>query len=189
VRHVDAVRARIGLVARRHVVRVGGGDEQRVGAADQAMGGQVELVEPPHRCRIGMRRREHRLARLDVARAIAEALLHRDHEAGGVERLDRAVHAVAPPRVRLDAEQAQLGALHQLAGQRIAGHGQRIDAQMRCIGRMREAGRRRQHAGPGLQVRVDAADHEERQLREEGAVLVGHVVADHAWSGHLHLFA
>ncbi len=61
----------------------------------------------------------------------------------------------------------------------------------RCvgIGRMREPRGRRERAGPGLQAGIEAADHEERQLREEFAVLIGHVVADHARARGLHAFA
>lgn len=91
--------------------------------------------------------------------------------------------------MQLDAQQAERGPLHELPRQRIAGRRQRIDAQVRGIGRMREAGGRREHAGPGLQIGVEAADHEERQLGEEFAVLVGHVVADHARAHGLHALA
>ena len=54
---------------------------------------------------------------------------------------------------------------------------------------MREARRRRQHTGPRLRSRIQAADDQERQLGEEVPMLVGHVVAQHARAEGLHPLA
>ena len=93
---------------------------------------------------------------------------------------DAAVQSVAPARVRLDAQQPDRRAVAQRSGQRIVLPGLRAHHELARIRRTGEAGLARQRRRPGLRLRIQAAHDEERQLGEEFAVLVGHVVADHA---------
>ena len=53
------------------------------------------------------------------------------------------------------------------------------------MSKTRRAGQQR---GPGITGRIDSAGDEERQLREEYAVLIGHVVADDLLPGDRHAF-
>jgi hypothetical protein len=115
--NIDAVRSRA-PVGR---VRVSGRNKESVGAADES------------RCRFGeaMRTLERAgydwteiagLSRLNVFRAVAEALLDRDGKAIGINRAYCTVDAIAPARMRLQAEDAQLRAGVQIVDNRIARH-------------------------------------------------------------------
>jgi hypothetical protein len=55
-----------------------------------------------------------------------------------------------------------------------------LDQKALRIGRRNEARRPREHRGPGLARCIHRARYQEGQLREELAVLLGHVVSDHA---------
>jgi hypothetical protein len=120
-------------------------------------------------------------AQLDVLRAIAEAVLdgHIEPDVRAVAT-DRAVHAVAAARVQLDAEQADRRAIvHAGIGgiERIARAAHRQGFR---IGRAHEAGRPREQRCPRIAALVDRARHDERQLREELAMLLRHVIAHDA---------
>src|SRR5262245_824554 len=107
MRDVDAVRR--DWIAR--LRRIRGRDEERIGLRDQ-----------PERCGIevfgalntdvssGPALDPVRLARLDVLRAVPEALHDRHREAVLADFGHHAVEPIAPAGVRLDAEQADAGA-------------------------------------------------------------------------------
>lgn len=97
-----------------------GGDEEGIGPFDQLACRLIQRLE-------GFDGRSGRLirwlvglqvAQLDVARAVAETLIHGQPQAPG-RQLDLAIDAVAPPSVQLDAQQSHGGAIRQAGAGRI----------------------------------------------------------------------
>ncbi len=120
-----------------------------------------------------------RTAGPDIARAIAETLLHREGEAGLVVPFHRAVQAVAPPRGEFDAEEAHGRAVGQPGLGRIVGLGGRLDPQMERVGGLEEAGRAGPQGRPRGAAGIDRAEDHEGQQRIEQGVLLDQSVADH----------
>ncbi|MCY1524281.1 hypothetical protein D9M68_592080 [compost metagenome] len=128
-------------------------------------------------------------AQLDVARAVAKALLDFDREPVLVARDDDAVHPVAPARGEFDAKQANARTVLQGLFQRIARQRQGVDAQVRGIGAASKPGRAGKHRCPRQAAGVDRTDQQEWQPGKEVAMLFGHFAADHARPGRCHALA
>ncbi|OGB56661.1 MAG: hypothetical protein A3F71_15840 [Burkholderiales bacterium RIFCSPLOWO2_12_FULL_64_33] len=95
--------------------RRGTGDEQGVGTLHARDGGGVQSgAQPLHRARSGQRSAQAWLPRLDVFGAVAKALHHLHVQAVIAKRCHPPVHAVAPPRVRLQPEHAHGRAWRQV---------------------------------------------------------------------------
>ena len=105
------------------VLDIGGGDEEGVRALDQRPGAPVEAVRafdrPPPRDLVDLRQDLDRPG-LDVLRAVAEGLAYGNREALRAGRGDGPGHAVAPPRLQLDAQDPDRGARLQGFGERVA---------------------------------------------------------------------
>src|SRR5262249_3991727 len=175
--NVDVVPAAAGAGDRRT-----GSNEERVRAPHQArrIGGQDRVLRAQRPGRgdgRGLRYPSMR-SRLDILRAVAEALMNADREAQLIGRNDDPVHTVAAARLELDAEQSDRRAGHDVGGERIAMAGPDIDAQRPRVWRGDEAWMPHENRGPGPALRIEAADHEERQLAEQLAMLIGHEVAN-----------
>ncbi len=123
---------------------------------------------------------ESRHTPLNVLRAVPEALGHFERNHIAVHARHDAIDPVAPPRLRLDAEAADHRARLPARAERIAGQRAAVDAQRARIRRRHEARFARANRRPRLPARIDAAEHHERLLREELAVLVRHVAANAA---------
>src|SRR5262249_23546351 len=159
-----------------------GSNEERVRAAHQArrIGGQDRVLRAQRPRRgdgRGLRYPSMR-SRLDVLRAVAEALADADGEAQLIGRNDDPIHPVAAARLELDAEQADRRARHDVGGERIAMAGPGIDPERPRVWRGDEAWMSHQDRGPRLALRIEAADDEERQLAEQLTMLIGHEVAN-----------
>jgi hypothetical protein len=159
-----------------------GRDEQGVGGVDQRRRRAVQPLQRFHRARPCVGRVAHPLdlAALDVLRAVADRLPHAQPQPVRAGRLQLAVDPVAPPRVQLDAQQAERSAGRHAGRGRVAGAGRGGKGEMPGIGRLHKAWRPHQHRGPGPAGGVDAAGQHQRQLLVEALVLLGHVVAHDA---------
>jgi hypothetical protein len=116
---------------------------------------------------------------MDVLRAVAERLADGDPEAVGPDGAHDAVLAVAPPRGELDAEDPDRRAQDERVPRRIDRIGRDGDGQRPRVRGRHEARRTREDRRQrprGVAPRHD----DERQLRKEGAVLLGHELADTA---------
>jgi hypothetical protein len=153
-----------------------GGNEEGVGRVDHAqrLGGQGGGHAAARRRR---RPLVERFARPDVLRAVAEALGHGDVQARPADGSDAAVGAVAPAGVGLQPQQADGGTNPKVAARVGIPQGFGPQAQQLRRRRMRETHGSRHQRGPGLPPVVERARHQEWQLGEEGAVLLGHEVA------------
>lgn len=132
------------------------------------------------------------MAQLDVLRAVAEGMLHGDVQTLCRRLMNMPVDAIAPPRMQLDAKQADgLAAVQTGSGrvERVERHGGEVERQVMCIGRGDEALFAFDQGGPGLACTIHSTGDHERQLLVELAVLIRHVVADHLLSEHFHAFA
>ena len=121
-----------------------------------------------------------RPARLDVLGAVAKALAHLHAEAPCAYRQQRTVQAVTAARVGLQAQQPDRRTGHQRRVQRVGQGRQGCDIQLPLVRRAHKTRPAGERAGPGLAVRIQCAQHDERQLAEEHAVLRRHAVADDA---------
>ena len=120
------------------------GDEERIGRGDQRPRRLVESAELLARgLRHGARRGP---ARLDVLRAIAEALGD-PHGEAVIDRDQAAVGAVAPAAGEVEPDQADLRSRDEARSGGIVCRRQRTDAQRGGIGRLHEARRAAQHRG------------------------------------------
>lgn len=117
---------------------------------------------------------------MDVLWAVAEALTDRDRDRVVRDGVDHAVGAVAAPGGRLDAEQRERRAGHERGAGRIGAIEGDVEVQRLGIGGGDEAGRASPHRGDGGAGGVARRDDDERELLEEAAVLVGHLIADRA---------
>jgi hypothetical protein len=123
---------------------------------------------------------------VNILRAIAEALIHRDGESTIVHRDDAAIHSVAPARGQFDAQQAQRRTRLQCRRQRIALRRQRRDvepARIGAAGKSRGTGEQRDPGPAGI---IHRSQQQERKLGEERAMLVGHESANAVPPGALH---
>ena len=157
-----------------------GGHEQRVGTGDDGLRLGVEVFESldgPWTLVMGLSH-PRQLAALDVLRAVAEGLVDVDPEAGLAQRQHMPVHAIAPTRVQLDAQQAQRRTGAQAFGQRVARYRPGGDLEVAGVGRPHEAGRSGQHRRPRPPRPIDRADQHQGQLAVELPVLLGHEPAD-----------
>jgi hypothetical protein len=137
--------------------------------------GVPEPVEPPHRLLLADPvdvRQQLEIPRLDVLRAVAEDLGDADLDGAVRKPRDPAVHAVAAPRVELDAENPHVGAGGQIVVQGIAVHGACGDAQGVRVGRGRKAGPSEEHRSPWATGLVKAADQQEWELSVELPMLL-----------------
>jgi hypothetical protein len=151
--------------------------------ATAAKGRRVELRKVVDVCHTAHAANEFGPARLDVFRAVAKALVDMDHETLLIAARDVAVEPVAPPRMRFYAQQPDGHAGREARSQRVVRQRLGADYQPLRIGRRDEARRARQNRGPRLALGVQGARKQERQLHEELAMLVGHVIANHARPG------
>ena len=167
--------------------RRGGGDEKGVGPGDQRA---CALVQPGESLdpRNDTLPPQQIIPALDILRAIAEALIHGDREAAGIGGDDMAVHAIAPARPELDAQQADRRAGLQRRQKRIARDGARGDVEAAGIGAGDEARRPRQQRGRGHPLGVDRAQDHEGKLGKEIAMLLGHEIAEDRPADPVHLF-
>ncbi len=155
-----------------------GRDEEGVGGRDRGARRLVEVAALLDVAREGLLRVADRggVAQLDILRAIAEALRDLDPQEAVRRSAEDAVRPVAAAGVQLDAEETDRLALVQARTGRVARIGPRRDREPRRARRSDEARRTGDQRRPGVTLTVDAAGDEERELREEGAVLVGHEV-------------
>ena len=175
-------------------VRVAG-HEERVRPSDQRGGRGIQPRRFPRAAGEAQagRARKMPFARLDVLRTVAEGLPHRHLETPAVPGRHQAIDTVTPARLKLDAEQAQRLARPQSRRQGIIGVRHGRHAQHSGVGRPGEARLAFQRAGPGVARRIHRAGQQQRQLRVEVAVLIGHVVAQHLGAdlrharGHAHV--
>ena len=153
-----------------------GGDEQRVGAGDEGTRLLVKDFQLLDRAGALVVRGAHpfELPALDVLRAVAHGLVHCDREAMRMLCQHLAVHAIAPPRVELDAEKAQRRAGSDAVGKRVTGDRAGMDVERVLVPRLHEAGFADQHGRPRAPGRVDRTHQHERQLGVELLVLPGH---------------
>ncbi|KAF1033124.1 MAG: hypothetical protein GAK34_03580 [Delftia tsuruhatensis] len=127
---------------------------------------------------------------LDIARAVAEALDHADVE--GARPINarlaphRAVESVAPARHGVHAQQAHGMAVAQARLGRVGRITARRHMQGRWIGRVQEARLAGPYRGPGVALRIHAAQHHEMQQRVELAVLVQQEGAHKLAARHVH---
>ena len=177
VRHVDPVRRARFDLRRRHRA----GDEERVGTAHQRRRGEIELRHAPHddRRRLGID--TARVAGLDVLGAVAEALPHLQLEAACAcsvrttpfMRLRRRVCG-SMPSTPIDAP------TRSAACSGSATSGRASIASVCAAGVRMKARRAHQHRCVRLACAVDAAQEHERELAEQLAMRIGHVVAHRA---------
>src|SRR5262245_24842805 len=159
-----------------------GGDEEGICARDELARAIVESREV-FRGPVGEHgwiAHELKVARLDVLRAITEGLLDFDIESVGPRADYRAVGAVAASSVEFDAEQGHRVVVVHRRLRGIAGIALSVDAQERGVRRMHKSGRSGPQRGPGIAVRVNAAEHNEWQLRIETAVLLWQMITNNA---------
>ena len=160
----------------------GGRDEERIGALDD---GERRTVETRIDAFDRMRGAEGsrvaapcRPARLDVLRAVAEALIDCQREAADVEDGHRPVHAVPPPGRELDPEETERLIDGERVGERITARRQGVDAQRMFVFGVHEPGRADEDRRPRTAGRVHAADEHHGKMREELLVLERHRVSD-----------
>ena len=103
------------------------------------------------------------LPRLNVFRAVAEALLDRDGKAVVIDCAHCAVGAVAPARMRLQAEDTHLRAGVQIFDERIARSRNRPNTQGVRIRRLNKTWLTRDNRCPGLARAIDRTDEHEGQ--------------------------
>src|SRR4051794_5020351 len=89
--------------------------------------------------------------------------------------------------MQFDAEKSDGGAVTRAAGCRIAGIERSIDPQDLVGGRLHEARLSEGESRPHVTVVRYCTDDDERQLRKEGLMLLGHVIPDEASSDAVHL--
>ena len=88
--------------------------------------------------------------------------------------------------MELDPEQPDRRAIDQRRRGRVLRIGVSGEGEVLGIGAGHETGLAAQQRHPGIARRIDRAEHDERELAIEVAVLVGHVVADHPATECLH---
>ena len=170
-----------GIEAARRAAAVGPdarADEERIRRRDPSLVGWLQPVEVPGgRGLAGVDPAP--FARVDVLRAIAEALVDIDDIARplGAQEPVQAVAAAAGQR---DAEHADLVAGGEGGRQRVRPVEAGCQPQLARVRRGGKAFRAFDDRDPGLAGLVAARDDEKRQRRKEGLVLLGHPVADEA---------
>ena len=113
---------------------IGRCDEERVCAAQQGDRARVQQRPEPLRRRHASRRPRLGTARVDVLRAIAEALQHLTSKPSSHKRAHPAVGAVAPARMRLQPQQADRGIFDEPRRHRVVVAGRACTSSVRASG-------------------------------------------------------
>src|SRR5687767_14170072 len=116
--------------------------------------------------------------RLNVLRAVAEALIDLNIKASAIQARDPAIHAVAPPCFELDAQHTDSGSCCEIREQRISISYRGSDAHRALIRRADEPWMPHQRGGPRPSARICAANQHPRQLLEQLAMLTRHDAAN-----------
>ena len=174
------------------IVRIGGGDKQRIGLLDKRACALVKSIRAAHRSLfldvVDLRQDLH-CARLDILRAIAECLTNCDNETVGPDGLDPSGEPVPAPVFRLNTEYADIRSRSQCHVERIPEQRPGSDVEIARIGRRYEPRPARNQRGPRPPLIVNSSKQQEWQHFVKGAMLVRHVIANNLPCNGFDLFA
>lgn len=130
--------------------------------------------------------RELKITRRDEARTVAKRFLNQNLEPVALLTPDGPIQTVTAACFKLYAQKgngvaiihATIRGVHPITANR--------DTQQRGVRRVEESGQPRPQRRPYITIRIDRAQHDERQLRKKETVLIDKMAADYPRPYHTH---